>query len=64
MCKCLIVIVARGRFFASLHEAQEVRWVALQWKSLCSLRSQRSFSLNALSSKLEAIHEKSPPDFV
>jgi len=29
-----------------------------------SLRSLSSFSLNALSSKLEAIHEKSPTDFV
>jgi hypothetical protein len=33
-------------------------------KAFCSLRSQWSFSLNALSSKLEAIHEKSPSDFI
>ena len=33
-------------------------------KAFCSLRSQWSFSLNDLSSKLEAMNEKSPSDFV
>ena len=60
---CGLCFVARGRV-AQPAASRFLKGMLYKSKALCSLRSHSSFSLHDLSSKLEAMHEKSPSDFV